>query len=882
MKRIIFLITYLTFSLLLADGMFTVGRSGTPVIDGKADDECWRKAIAVTPFILRNEARFAREQTTVKFSYDENNLYVLFRCEASCLDPVNNLLHEFRCNASANDDPAIYQDDAVILLLQPMGSKNVYEFVVNGQGALLDAVCTPPNLWQVRNPGWNSGTRAAATQENGYWCAEMSIPFQALGGQPKPHNKWQFMVGRIEQRHRETSSWQNLRSGFHDLRDFGQMVFSASAPSVELQKMPEFRPGKNRLELAARGVKIHPIVTFAGEAAQEFPSSAFSLDKAGNFTFKWKLTNSSGNATWMITPEYQMSVQASELIFDNTNSVKLNDQAVQSGAILGGGKNILEVKMPFIGEFKIGDFSFVPEQEKLVLLQEDTTLWPNWHFDGVFINRGGIQQFYFQPQGVEGYTLGDYTICVDLPENYTFLGASGHYKYWNLSTETLPVTIGERKYLRNKIKINNPLVFNKKQPQHKYVSVFIRAPEMGENKTDTMFYHSESRTEAILEIPRPLTIHLLPKIDGKAPKQFKLQLWGNWLKNLDDQALLDKILREFVKMGVNECEFITEGMTRVQLLFFFKKWNFDVSDYLKTHSTASLVNQNGEKSADYVCTTEMLSNPDFNAFLEEYTAKWLVRFQKLAHVMVDYEVNVATGGLACYCTRCMKEFGRDDKSGKSDEWTAFMNRRQADLMVKLQAAFKKANPEIIFSIYSGYQGQRTKEFYGLDWALLNGKIDMICCGYGRSLRDLQATKDAAPDTKLLLGEIVFPYQAHLRTRPTYVTKANLLRRAADANGGLLLYCYDSMDGRSFESISVVSRIIADYEDFFRNSKYTPEKVKLPDWPRDDYEVLSGNDGRTLVLLMNPSGHPRKYQLNIAGGDGLSGTIEPHGIAVFCQ
>ncbi|MFH1477814.1 MAG: hypothetical protein ABIH24_10070, partial [Verrucomicrobiota bacterium] len=94
-----------------------------PVIDGKLDDPCWTNTIEIAPFVLLKQKEFAREQTRAYIAYDAQNLYIALRCEASCLDPANNQLAEFKTGAERDSDK-IFNDDCVLLLLCPDEKKN--------------------------------------------------------------------------------------------------------------------------------------------------------------------------------------------------------------------------------------------------------------------------------------------------------------------------------------------------------------------------------------------------------------------------------------------------------------------------------------------------------------------------------------------------------------------------------------------------------------------------------------------------------------------------------------------------------------------------------------------------------------------------------------
>ena len=77
-------------------------------------------------------------------------------------------------------------------------------------------------------------------------------------------------------------------------------------------------------------------------------------------------------------------------------------------------------------------------------------------------------------------------------------------------------------------------------------------------------------------------------------------------------------------------------------------------------------------------------------------------------------------------------------------------------------------------------------------------------GYGRTVKDLKDTQACFKKTKLVLGELIYPYNRELRTAPQALRAANLMRRCCDATKGCLVYEHPTLDGRSFLAFSEVS------------------------------------------------------------------------------
>ena len=139
---------------------------------------------------------------------------------------------------------------------------------------------------------------------------------------------------------------------------------------------------------------------------------------------------------------------------------------------------------------------------------------------------------------------------------------------------------------------------------------------------------------------------------------------------------------------------------------------------------------------------------------------WHKHYNEVQHIDWDFESGVFNGSLTCHCQRCFKAFADEFKlaavpqnmkevSAKyASQWTAFMNRRFAKLV---ELMYKSIHSELkagtVFSVYTGYQSENTKRHYGVDWSMLDGKVDYAMVGYGRNLKALIATQKALPNTR---------------------------------------------------------------------------------------------------------------------------------------
>jgi len=211
-----------------------------PAIDGRLDNQAWRKA---QPVELADTitGKAPRQKTTVRLLYDESCLYVGF--------------HALDCDIwgtlTGHDNP-IYDEEVVEIFLDPTGLLTAYyEFEVSpldtGFDALIinDAVLTDSLGRGERFQGFTAydprGFRHAVQVEGEInagegrarlWQCEMAIAFSDLflGGRvpPAPGDQWRFNLYRIDGRGatlEETAFSPTGVSDFHVPSRFARLLF---------------------------------------------------------------------------------------------------------------------------------------------------------------------------------------------------------------------------------------------------------------------------------------------------------------------------------------------------------------------------------------------------------------------------------------------------------------------------------------------------------------------------------------------------------------------------------------------------------------------------------------------------------------------------------
>ncbi|MFH1905119.1 MAG: hypothetical protein ABIK53_06345 [bacterium] len=351
---------------------------------------------------------------------------------------------------------------------------------------------------------------------------------------------------------------------------------------------------------------------------------------------------------------------------------------------------------------------------------------------------------------------------------------------------------------------------------------------------------------------------------------------------MDDAAFKTYVLNDLINSGFNEIWYGKPIPTEIGLknlvMIGFESWTFNCQPYLSKHPEDALLDNKGvrrfipgDARKNEICTTLLLEDSPAWKYLEEIIREFIKR-KKVDNMDWDYEQNVWSSDISCYCPRCLEKFKKFAKISSSEkltpeiikknyrkQWIKFMNMRMALLCGRFREAARKANPEIIFSVYSGYQCDTTKEGYGVDWSMLADKIDLAICGYGRPEKQIADTLSALGKTPLALGHIVSPYDVKKQEYPGFASKAILLRRAVDGTGGIMIWYLTQLDGRTFYASAEISRLVADYESLFIFHQKDNSLVEVSGMSPDDVTVFT--DGKTrLILLINEDNVKKKVKV----------------------
>jgi hypothetical protein len=211
-------------------------------IDGRLDEEFYATSPPTSDFVQvePEEGAPATEKTELWVAFDENNIYVSFRCWES--QPGRVTATEMRRdvgNMWRGDDMIYWMFDTFL------DRRNGFEFALNPIGGRQDAQMANERQWIGDwNTVWDFGT---GRFEDG-WIAEAAIPFKSLRYGPGETQIWGFNVMR-------TNRWKN------------ELSFLAPTPKAQ---------GQGGIHMASRAAHVVGLAVPAGSKNLEIKPYAIA------------------------------------------------------------------------------------------------------------------------------------------------------------------------------------------------------------------------------------------------------------------------------------------------------------------------------------------------------------------------------------------------------------------------------------------------------------------------------------------------------------------------------------------------------------------------------------------------------------------------------
>ncbi|MFN7919962.1 MAG: carbohydrate-binding family 9-like protein [Bryobacteraceae bacterium] len=225
---------------LLAQGNveYSIYRAASPIaIDGNINEPAWQRAPAASDFIFNWYTSGEKEPTTAKLLWDDDNLYVSWRCKDRHISAFETKRHG-----------PVSKDDCVEIFLSPNPAKvrNYYTFEINAIGTMLNRCRTDwwtgPPTWEPEGVRYRTSFHGMAKKEesdsDSEWSVELAIPFRnfehdAAHTPPRDGDEWRLNLQRLGGKtNPQASTWSPIQppaKSFHTPEAFGKVVFLAQA-----------------------------------------------------------------------------------------------------------------------------------------------------------------------------------------------------------------------------------------------------------------------------------------------------------------------------------------------------------------------------------------------------------------------------------------------------------------------------------------------------------------------------------------------------------------------------------------------------------------------------------------------------------------------------
>ncbi len=850
-----------------------------PVIDGKLNDKCWKNATVLTPFLTLQGELNTHQQTEVMTAYDQNNIYLAFTCHDSFLHPLRNMLHMFEAKIKTRDGKVI-KDESVEIFIVPEKSRpqNYYQIGINIDGVVWDK---GPKLGN----SWNSGIKTGTFRNEKAWCLEIMLPLKDLNVKNlETGDSWRvnFCRNRGDGKPRESTAWAPTFGSFHNYKKFGILNFGENAPVIRSANIPkELREGTNTIELGILSqnktellvrnkviyaeadktanqnrLKIHPgkinkvkddFIVFTEEPSRK------NSEKCGVI---YQLVNSENRETYYSSPGIFYSCEKSSpfktsLIshLSGVSTVKTDKIYIANHSSLF--RNILIQYADNIkGKYKECEFILdVPEYIKIL----------------AYVSEGRFK--------VKSQPIKEITPQKDKGKRRIFR-----------------VTIPADEYTYRQEEIST---------KHKYTMrvnlLLLCDNSKSGTRKDIIRFHSQAiiagKTTKGASVSLPLEV--LPAINGKRPAKYpiisSLSSYSHWILGTNTPEEQEALFKNIEQAGCNVFS-VNAGLFNVDNNSFVKEirnrglklqkgffplrngWTHllpDAREYLKKYPQHAMVRYDGKKINNEVSFTHLFDNKNNKEYMD-MVEKHISKIAKSCDWVI-YDVEKSTVGKNSYgyseedlesfrkfAGISKKVTGKDVQSAQYvKKWKDFQCRQWAKRVELVSRIVKKANPNCVFDVYSGYQSD--PPHYCINWRYVKPYIDYAECGYGRNPGAVKATIKAIAPKKLITGARFRCFLGNYGSDLTGVRNV-LFQRITDGNGGLFLFYVPLVDGRFWKALGDTSKLISDYEPFFLNHTRDESLVKIiSGFTKDDLAVLRNAKAERLIFLFNNGGKPKEFK-----------------------
>ncbi|MBD3184867.1 hypothetical protein GF312_21470 [Candidatus Poribacteria bacterium] len=213
-----------------------------PDIDGKLDDEAWKKAQPVSDFLQYEPVKGGKpgDPTMVYVLFDTEKIYIGFECHKKNPDKVIGM--------EMKRDGRFFQDDFVEVFLDTYHDRrNCYAFSVNCLGTQADRRIANEGSMRSGGPfgdrsrAWDCAWDAGASRDDKGWTAELAIPFSELRFDKKGDGTWGINFWRGNEELEEEDTWADVGEEELAVSKFGVIV-GLTPEEFSTRRALEFKP----------------------------------------------------------------------------------------------------------------------------------------------------------------------------------------------------------------------------------------------------------------------------------------------------------------------------------------------------------------------------------------------------------------------------------------------------------------------------------------------------------------------------------------------------------------------------------------------------------------------------------------------------------------
>ncbi len=265
-----------------------IQRATAPIkIDAVLDEPDWQLAAMANNFMqyFPADTSLAKAQTEVRMTYDDNFIYisaVMYNLAADRKYVTPSLRRDYRGEAN----------DGITVVIDPFqDNTNAFQFGVNPFGVQREGlISNGGSSGADLSLNWDNKWYAEALIAEGFWVAEMAIPFKTLRFR-EGSLAWNINFYRIDSEHAERSTWTPIPRNFDiiSLAFMGQLQWDEPLrkPGANIALIPYTAGGySQRFFKGNERININPEsnLSFGGDAKIAI-TSGLNLDLTVNPDF---------------------------------------------------------------------------------------------------------------------------------------------------------------------------------------------------------------------------------------------------------------------------------------------------------------------------------------------------------------------------------------------------------------------------------------------------------------------------------------------------------------------------------------------------------------------------------------------------------------------